>query len=205
MRLGLLGGTFDPVHVGHVIIAQEAAAQLSLDEVWFVPTGRPWMKEGSPVTGPDHRIAMLRLAVECSPGFKVSTVEADRPGLSYTLDTLNALLEGEAAGASLFFILGMDSLGTLHRWKQPERLFDLCTLVAVSRPDHMDFDRGSLDRIRAGASQEVVFLEGPEVGISGEEIRRRVRDGLPISEWVPQAVEDYIQEHGLYREGDSEQ
>ena len=205
MKLGILGGTFDPVHIGHMIIAQEAAAVHSLDEVWFVPTGRPWMKEGTAVSEADHRVAMLRLALECSPGFRVSTVEVDRPGLTYTLDTLTALLEGEAKDASLFFILGMDSLETLHRWKEPERLFDLCTLVAVSRPGHMEFDRSSLDRISADASGKVVFLEGPDIGISGEEIRRRVRHGLPITYWVPAEVEGYIQEHGLYQEGESEQ
>ena len=205
MKLGILGGTFDPVHIGHMIIAQEATAVLSLDEVWFVPTGRPWMKEGTSVSESDHRVAMLRLALACSPGFRVSTVEVDRLGLTYTLDTLTALLEEEAKGASLFFILGMDSLETLHRWKQPDRLFDLCTLVAVSRPGHRDFERASLDHIRAGASGKVVFLEGPDIGISGEEIRRRVQHGLPITYWVPSAVEGYIREHGLYQEGDSEQ
>ena len=98
MKLGILGGTFDPLHIGHMIIAQEAQARLGLDEVWFVPTGRPWMKEGSDVSASHHRVAMLRLALECTPGFKVSTVEVDRAGLSYTLDTLTALLEGEAQG-----------------------------------------------------------------------------------------------------------
>ena len=205
MRLGILGGTFDPVHTGHLIIGQEAAAALNLDEVLFLPTGRPWMKEGSPVTASEHRVAMLRLAVECNSVFRVSTLEADRPGLSYTVDTLPALLEGEAAGASLFFILGMDSLETLHRWKEPHRLFDMCTLVAVSRPGHMDFDRASLEGIRPGASKEVVFLEGPDIGISGAEIRRRVQRGQPIAYWVPAEVERYIQEHGLYQEAGNEQ
>ena len=205
MKLGILGGTFDPLHMGHMIIAQEAQARLGLDEVWFVPTGRPWMKEGSDVSASHHRVAMLRLALECTPGFKVSTVEVDRPGLSYTLDTLTALLEGEARGATLFFILGMDSLETLHRWKEPARLFDLCTIVAVSRPGHGEFDRASLDGIRAGAADAVVFLEGPDIGISGEEIRRRVRQGLPATYWVPPPVDSYIREHGLYQEAESEQ
>ncbi len=205
MRLGLLGGTFDPVHVGHLIIAQEALARLELDEVWFVPTGRPWMKEGSAVSASHHRVAMLRLAVECNPSFKVSTVEVDRPGLSYTLDTLTALLDGEARGASLFFILGMDSVETLHRWKEPARLFDLCTIVAVSRPGHAEFDRASLDGIRAGAAEQVVFLEGPDIGISGAEIRRRVQQGLPVTYWIPPPVADYIRENGLYQEAESEQ
>ena len=205
MKLGLLGGTFDPVHNGHLSIARETQARLGLDEVWFVPTGRPWMKEGSAVSEPHHRVAMLRLAVERCPAFKVSTVEADRPGLSYTLDTLTALLEGEASGASLFFILGMDSLETLHRWKEPARLFDLCTLVAVSRPGHGEFDRTSLERIRAGTAEEVVFLEGPAVDVSGAELRRRVRQGLPVVDWVSPQVDSYIREHGLYQEAESEQ
>ena len=205
MRLGILGGTFDPVHIGHLIIAQEAAAVLGLDEVWFLPTGRPWMKEGSAVTDSGHRVAMLRLALECSAGFKVSTAEVDRPGLSYTVDTLTALLEGEAMGASLFFILGMDSLETLHRWKEPHRLFDMCTLVAMSRPGHVDFDRTTLDGIRPNAAEEVVFLEGPDIGISGAEIRRRAQQGLPITYWTPLAVAQYIREHGLYQEADIEQ
>ena len=205
MRLGILGGTFDPPHIGHLIIAQEAVAVLALDVALFIPTGRPWMKEGTSVTESAHRVAMLRLAVERNPAFKVSTVEVDRPGLSYTVDTLTALLEGEARGASLFFILGMDSLETLHRWKDPHRLFDLCTLVAVSRPGHTDFDRASLDGIRPNASSEVVFLEGPAIGISGAEIRRRARRGLPIAYWVPTEVERYIQEHGLYQEAGVDQ
>jgi nicotinate-nucleotide adenylyltransferase len=142
---------------------------------------------------------MVRLAIRCNPGFKSSAIEVDRPGPSYTVDTLLALREGDAKGDDLFFILGMDSLETLHRWHQPERLFELCTLVGVSRPEHRDFDLASLDRIRSGASGEVAIVDGPEIGISGAEIRRRVSQGLPITYWVPGAVDKYIHEHQLYQ------
>jgi len=200
MRLGILGGTFDPIHMGHLVIAQEAAARLALDAVWFIPTGQPWLKSGNRISPSHHRLEMVRQAIRCNPGFKASTIEVDRPGPSYTVDTLEALREGDAKGDSLFFILGMDSLETLHRWHQPERLFELCTLAGVSRPEHGDFDLASLDRIRPGASSEVAIIDSPDIGISGNEIRRRVSQNLPITYWVPRAVEKYIHENDLYQE-----
>lgn len=200
MKLGILGGTFDPIHIGHLIIAQEAAHRLTLDKVWFVPAGQPWLKAERRISPSHHRMEMARLATECNPQFKVSSIEVDRPGPSYTVDTLAALKEGDAKGDSLFFILGMDSLETLERWHQPERLFDLCTLVAVSRPEHRDFDLGILDKLRDGASKKVTVIDGVSIGISGAEIRRRVSRGLSITYWVPQAVEKYIYEHHLYQE-----
>ena len=200
MKLGILGGTFDPIHMGHLIIAQEAALRLALDEVWFVPAGQPWLKSGSRISPSHHRMEMARLATECNPGFKVSSIEVDRPGPSYTVDTLVALQQGDAKRDSLFFILGMDSLETLPRWHQPQHLFDLFTLVAVSRPERHDSDLGFLERLRPGASREVVVIDGLNIGISGAEIRRRVSQGLPITYWVPRAVERYIYEHHLYQE-----
>ena len=199
MKLGILGGTFDPIHVGHLIIAQETASRVGLDEVWFIPTGQPWMKARARISAPHHRAEMVRLAVDCNPSFRLSSVEIERPGPSYTVDTLTTLKEGIAREASLFFILGMDSLETLHRWHQPFRLFDLCTLVAVSRPGHAGFDAASLEAVRPGASGAVVHVEGPNIGISGAEIRRRVSQGLPITYWVPCSVERYIYQNGLYR------
>ena len=147
VRLGILRRNLRPgAQRASWTIAQEAAARLALDEVVFMPTGRPWMKEGNPITDAERRVAMLRLAVEGNPAFGVSTLEADRPGLSYTVDTLTALLGGEAGGASLFFILGMDSLETLHRWKEPSRLFDMCTLVAVSQAGPRGLRQGDAGR-----------------------------------------------------------
>jgi len=204
MKLGILGGTFDPIHTGHLIIAQEAASRLALDEVWFIPTGQPWLKSGNRISPSRHRLEMVRRAIRCNPGFKASAIEVDRPGPSYTVDTLVALRERDAKGDDLFFILGMDSLETLHRWHQPKHLFELCTLVGVSRPEHRDFDLDSLDRIRSGASREVTIVDGPNIGISGAEIRRRISRGLPITYWVPSAIEKYIHENRLYQEAESE-
>ncbi|MDP6459054.1 MAG: nicotinate-nucleotide adenylyltransferase [Candidatus Bathyarchaeota archaeon] len=205
MKLGILGGTFDPIHMGHLIIAQEAAVRAALDEVWFIPTGQPWLKSGTRISPSDHRLEMVRRATRCNPGFKVSALEVDRPGPTYTVDTLESLREGAAKGDDLFLILGMDSLETLHRWHRPERLFDLCTLIGVSRPEHGDFDLSSLDKICSGASGQVAIIDGPSIGISGAEIRRRVSQGLPITYWVPRAVEEYIHNHNLYQEADYEQ
>ena len=204
MRLGILGGTFDPIHTGHLMIAQEAASMVDLDEVWFIPTGQPWLKRGRTISPSHHRMEMARLAVKGNDRFKVSSIEVDRPGPTYTVDTLEALRAGDAKNDSLFFILGMDSLESLHRWHQPERLFELCTLVGVSRPEHQNFDLAFLDHICPGASEEVIILDGPNMGISGAEIRRRVAEGLPITYWVPRAVEKYIHEHRLYQEADLE-
>ena len=200
MKLGVFGGTFDPIHVGHLIIAQEAAVEAGLDRVLFVPAGQPWLKAGTQVSEGRHRLEMTRRAVALNDRFEVSTVEVDRPGATYTADTLEELTAGMDAADSLHFILGMDSLENLHRWSRPERLFDLCTIVAVSRPGHRDFDLQALERIRAGASRSVAVVHGPGIGISAAEVRRRVAQGLPITHWVPSAVEEYIYENGLYRE-----
>ncbi len=200
MKLGVFGGTFDPIHVGHLIIAQEAAVEAGLDSVLFVPAGQPWLKAGTRVTDGRHRLAMTRLAVEGCDRFAVSAVEVERPGPSYTADTLEELRGGMDAADSLHFILGMDALEGLHRWNRPERIFDLCSLAVVSRPGHREFDPATVDRIRPGASDSVAVVHGPGIGISAAEVRRRVARGLPISHWVPRAVEEYVYENGLYQE-----
>ena len=200
MKLGVFGGTFDPIHVGHLIIAQEAAVEACLDRVLFVPAGQPWLKAGTSVSEGKHRLEMTRRAVALNDRFDVSTVEVDRPGPTYTADTLEELRGGMDAADSLHFILGMDSLENLHRWSRPERLFELCTIVAVSRPGHRDFDLQALENICAGASAGVAVVHGPGIGISAAEVRRRVARGLPITHWVPRNVEEYIYENGLYRE-----
>lgn len=210
MKLGIFGGTFDPIHNGHLSIAEEAASIMGLDEVWFVPTGEPWLKAGTKVSPSVHRIAMVHLALEMHP-FKVSSIEVDRSGPSYTVDTLVALGEKVAKEDSLFFILGMDSLADLHRWHQPQRLFELCTLVAVSRPEHPSINmthlspfletRGQVSTsVAPDISGHIVLVNGPSIEISGAEIRQRVARDLPITNWVPEKVETYIYQQGLYRE-----
>ena len=201
MKLGILGGTFDPIHIGHLVMAQEALVEASLDEIWFLPTGQPWMKEGSRISEAEHRMAMIERAIEAYPAFKASRREIDRNGPSYTVDTLSAMRTQEAKGKSLFFILGTDSLATLPLWKQPAALFDMCSFIAVNRSGNEEFDRVALDKIKLGAAGQIRFVEGPIVEISGAQIRRRVHEGKPITYWVPQEVERYIEDKGLYRGG----
>ena len=202
MKLGILGGTFDPIHLGHLLIAEQARATLGLDEVLFITAGQPWMKEGTPISDARHRLSMVRLAVGSNPFFHAPAGEIDRPGPTYTVDTVEELLSEADNGAQLYLVLGVDSLKNLSRWKSPGRLLELCTLVAAPRPGHADRDLGFIDEIQPGGSQKVALLEGPEVDISGAEIRRRVSQGLSVRYQVPEDVERYIYSHGLYRNVD---
>lgn len=197
-RIGLFGGTFDPIHIGHLMVAQEAALKLGIEEVWFIPTGQPWLKEGMPVSSAKHRKAMADIATEKNPLFKVSSMEIDRLGPSYTVDTLKQI-KGAGGKGKPFFIIGMDSLESLHRWHNPSELFDLCSLVVISRPAYLGFDLGSIETVRPGSTKEITVLDGLRIGISGAEVRKRVAEKLPIKYWVPSKVEEYIYQNQLYR------
>ena len=197
-KIGLLGGTFDPIHMGHLLIAEDAREGLGLDTVVFIPAGRPWLKADQSVTDSGHRLAMVELAVSANPHFRVSDIEVRRPGPTYTVDTLEQLRKEYSSNTEIFLILGMDSLNELARWRSPERLFDFCAVVGISRPGQDDIDKDKLEAIVAGASDKVVLVAGPSIGISGTEIRNRVAHGKSIKYRVPEAVESYILEHGLY-------
>ena len=197
MRIGVLGGTFDPIHLGHLIIAEEARDRLDLEEVCFVPARDPWMKAGQPLTSGHDRLSMARLAMEDNPFFRVSTLELERPGPSYTVDTLRELQEDYGPEAQLFFILGSDAFVRFDEWKDPEGILGLATLVVVDRPgatasaeaiDQQVGNAGSVERVRG------VHLE-----ISAKDIRRRVAEGASIRYLVPEPVERYIYARGLYR------
>ena len=201
MKVGILGGTFDPIHIGHLIIAEEARERLGLEEVIFIPTGQPWMKAGFQISPAHHRLEMVKLTIESNPFFRASAMEIERHGPTYTLDTLLDLRKELSASAQILFILGLDSLQELHRWREPERILDLCTLVAVTRPGFQDADPRFLDSVIPGLSERIVLLESPLIDVSGTEIRRRVAKGKSIRYQVPRTVEEYIQKHGLYRDG----
>ena len=201
MRIGIMGGTFDPIHLAHLIIAEEARTRLELEEVVFVPAGQPWLRSGEAPAPAKQRVEMVRLAVQDNPFFRVSTVEMDRPGPTYTVDTLEEMRRELGDNAELFFILGMDSMKDFHRWKEPARILELCTLVAMVRPGHGDFQRDSLLAIAPTALARVRFLNSLRVEISGTEIRRRAAQGLSIRYMAPGAVEEYIRRTGLYRIG----
>jgi nicotinate-nucleotide adenylyltransferase len=184
--------------MGHLLIAEDARQGLGLDTIVFIPAGRPWLKADQKVTEPEHRLAMVELAVTSNPNFEVSDIEVRRPGATYTVDTLEQLLDEYNSNTEIFLILGMDSLNELTRWRNPERLFDLCTIVGISRPGQDDIDRDKLESIAESASDKVILIPGPSLGISGTDIRDRVADGRSIRYRVPEAVESYILEHGLY-------
>jgi nicotinate-nucleotide adenylyltransferase len=198
MKIGVLGGTFDPIHRGHLLIAEEARERLSLAEVYFVPAPRTPLKEDISILGIEHRVQMVRLAITECPYFKLSTVEIDRPGPSYTVDTIVELQDRLGHETELFFIIGMDSLAQFHRWKEPSRIVEMCHLVAVPRPGHTVPETGFLEALVPGISERLIVLDKPVVGISATEIRERVARGLPINHLVPERVAEYIEKNGLY-------
>ena len=198
MNIGVLGGTFDPVHKGHIMVAEEARARLDLAEVLFVPAGQPPLKEDSPILAVEHRVQMVRLAIADYPYYKLSTIEIDRPGPSFTVDTIVELRDKLGDGDELFFIVGWDSLAQLPKWKEPSRLIKICRLVAVPRPGYSLPDLNSLDAVIPGLSRRVILLDRPEIDINATEIRERVAQGLSIRHLVPEPVAEYIRQHKLY-------
>jgi len=198
MKIGVLGGTFDPIHLGHLKVAGEVTARLNLTETIFIPAGQPWLKADNPISPAEHRVEMVRLAIAGKPGFKLSVMEVERPGPTYTVDTMAELRRQLGSGHELFFILGWDNLTQLPKWREPSRLIKLCRLVAVPRVDYPPPDLDSLDAAIPGLSQRVILLDEPRIDINASEIRQRVRQGLPISHLVPEPVERYIKQHRLY-------
>lgn len=198
-RIGVLGGTFDPIHLGHLIAAEEARVRFRLREVLFVPAGTPWHRGANPVTEARHRVAMVRLSIAANPYFRLSTVDVDRPGATYTVDTLLALGQELRSDARFYFLIGMDALAEIGSWKDPATLIQLCYLLAMPRPGFENFDLASLERALPGLTERVKPLPMPLLSISSTDLRRRVRQGLPIKYQVTEAVETYIAEEGLYR------
>ena len=199
MNIGILGGTFDPIHVGHLVVADEVMSRLCLAEVLFVPAGQPWLKAGIRVLSAEHRMQMVRLAIAGKPHFKLSTIEVERPGPTYTVDTVVELGRRFSDEDELFLIMGWDNLAELSHWHQPERLISMCRLIVVPRVGYKIPDLGSLYEAIPGLSQRVIMLDKPEIDISASVIRERAKKGLSISHLVPETVARYIREQGLYR------
>ena len=201
MRIGILGGTFDPVHLGHLLIAEESRIGLQLDRVLFIPAGRPWLKEGQPLTESSHRVRMVELAIASNPHFQVRLNEVNRPGLTYTVDTLEELRGELPVETELFFILGLDAFENFHQWKEPDRILELCRLVVVSRPGYGDEAREELLARYRDHGDRICLLPMHSVDFSATEIRRRASEGVSFRYQVPEAVEEYIREYGLYEVG----
>jgi GTP-binding protein len=197
-RIGILGGTFDPVHLGHIMIAEEAKTALDLTELLLVPAGQPMSKPSAMVTLARHRLGMLKLVSEGSPYLKVSTIEIERKGPSYTADTIAEIRKKSGGENELYFILGWDSLAQLPDWHEPSKIFNLCTLVAVPRPGYAKPSLKALEGVLPGISQKVIFLDKPRVDISATEIRELAAKGESIDHLVPEAVAQYIKKNKLY-------
>ena len=200
MKLGILGGTFDPVHLGHLIIAEKAMTSLGLDRVLFVPAGDPWLKAGMDITPRQHRLAMVLAAVADNPKFKVSPSELERFGPSYTVETLEEFQEDYGLQTALYFIIGADALRDFGGWRNPQRVLELCTLAVVGRPAQASLDLTELEAILPGIGQRVALVDDVDIDISATDIRQRVAEGRSIKSLVPPAVEAYIQEQHLYKE-----
>jgi nicotinate-nucleotide adenylyltransferase len=196
--LGVLGGTFDPPHYGHLALAENARVQLQLDRVLFVPAGQPPHKPNRPTTPAHHRAAMVQAAIADHPAFALSRVDLDRPGPHYTVETL-ALLRQAYPGADLYFLIGGDGLAEFPTWRDSASIVRQARLAVMQRAG-WETDLEALERGIPGIRERVVWLDAPHLDIASTDLRRRVRAGLPLRYLVPPPVEAYVREHGLYRD-----
>ena len=199
MRLGVFGGSFDPVHLGHLAAAEEAAYRLPLDGILFVPARHQPLKGQAPRASDTDRLAMLRLAIAGNPRFAVSTLELERPAPSYTVDTLRALEAAHGPGCDLYLLLGIDAVNTLDRWREPSELLRLARLAVMSRSEAREPDWALLRAIDPAIESRVVLLSVPNIDLSSRELRRRIAADEPIRYQVPEAVLEYIENRRLYQ------
>jgi nicotinate-nucleotide adenylyltransferase len=199
--LGILGGTFDPVHVGHLAVAEAARDALGLERVAFVPAGLPPHKTDRPVSAPEHRLAMVELAIAGNPAFSVRSLELERPGPSFSVDTLEELAaEERAAGREpdLVFILSAEAFRSLPTWREPGRILSLARLAVVPRDGYPDATAASLADRFPGRADRAVFLDGPRIRLAATDLRDRAACGRSLRYLVPDAVAAYIGDHDLY-------
>src|SRR5436189_2885812 len=189
-RLGVMGGTFDPIHYGHLVTADEALHQFELDEVVFVPTGQPWMKEHDVVSSPEHRYLMTVIATASNPRFSVSRVEVDREGPTYTIDTLQELRQQAEGDIDLFFVTGADAMLEILHWKDPEEVLAQAHFIAATRPG---YDLARFQQEARTSHPRVSVMDVPALAISSTNIRQRVKEGQPIRYLVPEGVQTYIE------------
>ena len=193
-----MGGTFDPIHHGHLVAGSEVAHIFALDEVIFVPTGQPYQKTGRAISSPEDRYLMTVIATASNPRFSVSRVDIDRPGPTYTIDTLRDLADANGPGTDLYFITGADALANILTWHDVDALFGLAHFIGCTRPGHRLTGQGLPDG-------KVSLVEIPALAISSSECRHRVAAGEPVWYLVPDGVVQYIAKRGLYQPGKSRQ
>ncbi|MBN1690741.1 MAG: nicotinate-nucleotide adenylyltransferase [Dehalococcoidia bacterium] len=199
MKIGIMGGTFDPIHIGHLISAEEVREALNLDKVLFIPAGEPWMKADQSITEAEHRVEMVRLAIRSNPFFGISIIEIEHPGWSYTVDTLEQLSRDLGSDTSLFLLIGWDGLKTMPQWKAPYRISTMATLVTFPRPGASRPDITDLEESMPGLSKRLIEFEGTPVGISSTDVRERLVAGKSVRYLIPDNVENYIAEYSLYK------
>ncbi len=197
-RIGILGGTFDPIHIGHLILAEEAWFQLQLDRVYLAPAGDPPHKLGRQLAPVRDRLCMAELATADSDHVIISRVDADRPGPHFTSDMVRLVQAEAGTNTEIYFLMGMDSLRDLPTWHEASWLVENARLVALSRHD-VELDWDALEAALPGIRGRVIILDMPELEIASHVIQQRVRNGQPIRHMVPRVVESYIQKHNLYR------
>jgi nicotinate-nucleotide adenylyltransferase len=195
-RLGVMGGTFDPIHYGHLVTAEEALQQFGLDGVIFVPTGRPWMKEHGVVSPAEDRYLMTVIATASNPLFRVSRMEVDRDGPTYTVETLRGLKAELGTETDLFFVTGADAVLEIFQWKDPGELFELAHFIAATRPG---YDIAGFSAHAPYKHPGITVMNVPALAISSTDIRARVAASRPIRYLVPEGVKSYIEKAGLYR------
>jgi len=199
-RIGIMGGTFNPIHNGHLIIAEDVREKARLDKVLFIPSGQPPHKPGCEVAGAEHRFEMVRLAVGSNPHFEASRIEIDRNGLTYTINTLQELREDYGEETAIYFIIGADVVPELVTWKEYEKVFRLCEFIAVLRPGYGETEfNEAIHRVSKDKGARIHPVPSRLVDISSTDIRERCREGRSIKYLVPESVEWYIYKKGLYK------
>ncbi|NOY78148.1 MAG: nicotinate-nucleotide adenylyltransferase [Calditrichaeota bacterium] len=193
MRIGLYGGSFNPIHTGHLLISEFVRDEFLLDEVWFIPSATPPHKPKDAVLPAEIRFQLVSLAIQNNPTFRVSDLEIQRGGISYTVDTLRQVRENHRSKDTLFWFIGMDNLVDFPNWHQPEKILELCQLVAVQRKGF------SINQVEASLRKRVLFSRAPLIEISSSSIRERIKKGHSIRYFVPDSVREFIKTHHLYQ------
>jgi len=193
MRIGLYGGSFNPIHTGHLLIAEFVRDEFLLDEVWFIPSATPPHKQKDAVLPADIRYELVSLAIRDNPTFKVSDLEIQRGGISYTVDTLQQIVRKHKSKDSLFWFIGMDNLIDFPNWHQPEKILELCQLIAVQRNGY------SMNQVESSLRKRVLFSRAPLIEISSSSIRERIKKQHSIRYFVPDSVRGFIKTHHLYQ------
>ncbi len=199
-KIAIMGGTFDPIHYGHLVTTEAVMHQFQIDKVLFIPSGQPPHKSGKKVTAAEDRYLMTLLATESNPSFFPSRIEIDREGYSYTIDTIKQLKQ-EDPDQEIYFITGADAFLQILTWRNPEELLRSCHFVAATRPGYLRPEISEeIKRLTQEYKAHIHFIEVPALSISSSDIRQRVREGRPIKYLLPELVENYIYKHGLYQD-----